>query len=182
MSKRKARQATMTTPELIALAKRRLAAQDVPERRGQPMTDYRFAKIAGFRQNVVSAWQSGRSRIGRQFVTRFAELTGLPEAYVYACVELERETDPGVRGILSAIADGFAAVVAKRAAAVTLAVLVGGALPAQQPAQAAPGPVGSRAGVCILWQIGDKARGRGWRRRRRLDRPGKLSPAPHAHA
>jgi transcriptional regulator with XRE-family HTH domain len=165
MSKSRKPPAPLTTPQLIELAKRKLTALEPLERRGRPMTDYRFAQLAGLRQNLVSNWQLGKSRIGRQFVTKFAELTGLPEAYVFACVELERERDPGVRAVLLALAAQFASVAARRAAAVILATGVGIALAAPAPSQAAPGPA-ARGGACILWQIRSRFR-RGRRRRRR---------------
>lgn len=150
MSKRKAPMAPLTTPQLIELAKRKLAESEPAERRDQPMSDYRLAKLLGVRQQTVSNWQNGRSHIGREFVTKFADVTELPEVYVFACVELEREKDQGVRRVLHALAVQFASEAARRAATIILGLgltLIGAA---PTPSQAATGRSGEVPGLYIM--------------------------------
>lgn len=152
MTKRKAPSAPMTTAQLIELAKRKLAGQMPPGQLGEPMSDYRLAKLLGVRQQLVSNWQNGRTGIGREQVAKFAEVTELPEAYVFACVELEREKDPRVRVVLQAIASTFA----RRAAAVVLALGLGVLGAAPTPSQAASGQFAQSVyyGKSRRWQPG----------------------------
>jgi len=110
-----------TTAELVLLAKQRLAlAHGI----SLPMSDYRFQKLTGLPQSTVSHWTTGRSTIGTKFAAQFSEWTGLPEAYVFACIEHERAKDPSVQRILKAIARTFehhAAAVVMAIGAATLA-------------------------------------------------------------
>jgi hypothetical protein len=93
-----------TTHELIDLAKQRLA---LAHGLSLPMSDYRFQQLTGLKQTTVSAWRTGRSRIGIEFAAQFSEWTALPGAYVLACIEHERQKDPEVRSILEQIAEAF---------------------------------------------------------------------------
>lgn len=107
-----------TSAQLIELAKQRLALKHgLP----LPMTDYRFQKLTGFRQQTISRWTSGKGGISSEFSARFAELTELPEAYVFACLEHERAEDPGVQRILETIAKKFRGRAAAAAGAAILA-------------------------------------------------------------
>jgi hypothetical protein len=58
---------------------------------------YRLAKIIDTSESTVNNWKHGRSAIGREYVTRIAELLEEPAEYVLACVEHEREQDAGAR-------------------------------------------------------------------------------------
>lgn len=147
---KKAPMAPMTTPQLVELAKRKLAVQLPAELRNQPMSDYRLAKLLKVRQQTVSNWQNGRTRIGREFVTRFAEVTDLPEVYVFACVELEREKDPGLRGVLHALALQFASEAARRAATMILGLGLGLLGTGPAPSQAATGGPVAGPGLYIM--------------------------------
>lgn len=148
--KPRATMAPLKTLDLIALAKHRLAKSEPPGRTGEPMTDYRLAKRLEVRQALVSNWKLGKTRIGRKFVGKFAEVTNLPVAFVFASLELEREKDPDIRRVLEGIAAMVAKEATKRAASFILATGMGVALAAPVPSQAATAPV-PRAGVCILW-------------------------------
>ena len=109
-----------TTQQLLDLAKQRLALKHGLT---SPMTDYRLAKLLGLRQATVSSWRTGVRGIGTEFAARFAEACELPEAYVFACIELEREKDPTVQRILTTIAEAFRG---KAAGWIATALVAGG--------------------------------------------------------
>jgi ABC-type phosphate/phosphonate transport system permease subunit len=114
-----------TTLQLMDLAKERLAlAHNLP----LPMTDYRLAKLMSFNERTVSNWRTGKSHISGEFAHKFALACELPEAYVYACIELERTSNESVRHILEAIANAFTA---KAGAAMVAAMLLFGGAPNQ---------------------------------------------------
>jgi plasmid maintenance system antidote protein VapI len=68
---------------------------------------YRLAKIIEASESTVNNWKHGRSAIGREYVTRIAELLEEPAEYVLACVEHEREQDAGARKLWRRIAERF---------------------------------------------------------------------------
>jgi hypothetical protein len=113
----------MHTPhELIELAKQRLALKNnLP----LPMTDYRLAKLMNIRQATISGWRTGVRGIGTEFAAQFAAVCELPEAYVFACIEHEREKNPSVLRILEAIAKTFSAGRAAALAIVATLLIVG---------------------------------------------------------
>jgi hypothetical protein len=68
---------------------------------------YRLARIIQTSESTVNNWKHGRSAIGREYVTRIAELLEEPAEYVLACVEHEREQDAGARKLWKRIAERF---------------------------------------------------------------------------
>lgn len=68
---------------------------------------YRVAKLIGCSEAAVAHWKHGRSGIGREYVTRVAELLDEAPEYILACVEHEREQDPGARKLWERIAEQF---------------------------------------------------------------------------
>jgi hypothetical protein len=108
-----------------------------------------LSKIIPASESTVNNWKHGRSAIGREYVTRIAELLDEPAEYVLACVEHEREQDAGARKLWQRIAAKFRS----HAASILLGavVLVGLGRPISVEAHA-PAAEGS-ALVCILWQI-----------------------------
>ena len=102
-----------TTPELLDEIKKQFK-----------FSDYRIGKALGASPQVVSNWRHGRNAMGPEYAVKVAELIDWPEAYVLACVEAERETNPDVLKVWRAIADAFprsAAAVALTIGAATLA-------------------------------------------------------------
>lgn len=132
-----------TSRELIELAKQRLA---LDHHLTLPMTDYRLGKLMHIRQQNISAWQTGARGIGTEFSAQFAEVCGLPEEYVYACIEHEREKNPAVLRVLESIADAFKG---KAAAIVATALLLLGGISTPDQTATAGTPSGVRT-VCIL--------------------------------
>ncbi len=110
-----------TSHELIELAKQRLALKYNLE---LPVTDYRLAKLFGLRPQTVSGWKM-RGRIDSDFGPKFAEVCELPEEYVYACLEHEREKNPSVLRVLESIAQTFAKGHAAALAIVAILALSG---------------------------------------------------------
>lgn len=111
---------------------------------GDDVSYYRVSKVIGATDGTIANWRHGRSGIGREYVTRVAELLGERPEYVLACVEHEREQDAGARKLWERIAAKFSS----RAASIVLALLAGFgliALPAQRVAahatEAAPASV-----------------------------------------
>ena len=97
---------------------------------------YRIAKLIGCSEPAVAHWKHGRSGIGREYVTRVAELLGEPPEYVLACVEHEREQDPGAKKLWQRIAAKFRS----HAASILLVLFVGtvGSAPTVTPVSGAP--------------------------------------------
>lgn len=95
----------MTANEILDLAVSNVARENgiAPE----DMTDYRFGKITGFKQQTISSWRRGKTFIAREYAATFARLAGLSEEYVYACLEHDRHSDPTVKRILREIAHEF---------------------------------------------------------------------------
>jgi len=66
-----------------------------------------LSKVIPASESTVNNWKHGRSAIGREYVTRIAELLGEPAEYVLACVEHEREQDAGAKKLWRRIAERF---------------------------------------------------------------------------
>lgn len=108
-----------TTHGLLDLAKEQIAVRQLQT---LPMSDYRLAKLMGISESTMSNWRTGRSRIGTEYAKRFADATGLPVEYIYACIEHERAQSPEVKSILESIAQHF--VSGSTAASILLALAV----------------------------------------------------------
>jgi len=80
-----------------------------------------LSKVIPASESTVNNWKHGRSAIGREYVTRIAELLEEPPEYVLACVEHEREQDAGARKLWQRIATKFRS----HAASILLAGVVG---------------------------------------------------------
>jgi hypothetical protein len=109
-----------TTPQLIELAKQRLAAKHGLQ---LPMTDYRLAKLMGLSTQVVSAWKTGARGIGTVFARKFADACDLSPEYVYACIQAERTDNPEEISLLEHIAEAFKG---KAAALAMMAIMATG--------------------------------------------------------
>ena len=137
-----------TSIELMELAKQRLALKhDLT----LPVTDYRLGKLMGIRQATLSSWRSGRTHIGTEFVRKFADACELPEAYVYACVQSERESNPEVKSVLANIAKQYAPRVAGALGAVILSsglLLASSTFPASRAEAAVITPSVKNIGDC----------------------------------
>lgn len=140
-------------------------------------SDRKVAKAIGMDQARISAIRTGRRKIDGPMAIKFAELAGVPAAYILALVAAERAEDERV-----ALEWRRAAKLLKRgAAAVILATTL--ALSAPHPAEAAPVRVASDQSIHYAqWRrrgaLGPDPRadrtgtaGRGDRRRRRPRRP-----------
>jgi hypothetical protein len=96
-----------------------------------------LSKVIPASESTVNNWKHGRSAIGREYVTRVAELLEEPAEYVLACVEHEREQDAGARKLWQRIAAKFRS----HAASVLLALVLlpGLFLPGSQGVRGAMG-------------------------------------------
>lgn len=110
-------------------------------------SDYRLAKELGWKQTTVSSYRIGRSALGGEHALRIAHELEMPEAYVLACVEAEREPAAEVAKVWRAIAESLSGI-AGRAAAV---ILVGSmCLLASQNARADQGSAHPHAAALSL--------------------------------
>ena len=82
-------------------------------------SDYRVAKELGWKQQTLSNYRSGRTSMSGPHALRVAQELEMPEAYVLACVEAEREPAADVARVWRAIAETLRGVAGK-AAAITL--------------------------------------------------------------
>ncbi len=98
-------------------------------------SDYRLGKELGWKHSTISNYRAGRSAMSGPHALKIAHELDMPEAYVLACVEAEREPAAEVAKVWRALAETLSGV-AGRAAAITL---IGAAcLLAGQKALAAP--------------------------------------------
>jgi hypothetical protein len=74
---------------------------------GENVSYYRVSKVIGATDGTIANWRHGRSGIGREHVTRVAELLNEAPEYVLACVEHEREQDAGAKKLWRRIAERF---------------------------------------------------------------------------
>ena len=86
-------------------------------------SDYRLGKELGWKHSTISNYRSGRSAMSGPHALKIAHELEMPEAYVLACVEAEREPAAEVAEVWRAIAATLSDV-AGRAAGV---ILVGAA-------------------------------------------------------
>lgn len=107
-------------------------------------TDYRLAKELGWHQTTVSRYRVGRSTLSGEHALQVARELEMPEAYVLACVEAEREPAADVARVWRAIAEHLRGVAGKAAA---ISLIAGGALLAGQkaPAANAVAPIGAQS-------------------------------------
>lgn len=140
-----------TTVELIDAAKAKLGVE----------TDYRLAKVLGWRPSVVSNYRVGRSTLANTQAVQLARVLEIDAAYVLACANYERETDAEPRAAWLEIAGQVRksreqiARLLRRAAAAMVAVGIGfsslGAVPGHQPGASVT------AEQCILRKIRRRA-------------------------
>ena len=124
--------ALLTAAQILDRAMAGVAAENgIP---AEKMTDYKFCKLTGYRQQTVSSWRRGKTLIAREYAATFARLAHLPEEFVYACLEHDRHSDPTVKRILYAIAERF-----KPATLAILAAMLLGGFLAPQDVRAASG-------------------------------------------
>lgn len=132
-------------------------------------TDSAVAAALGVKHSAVGHWRMGRSAMSPELAIKAAGLLGVePGPLVLVCLA-ESERQAPIAALFRQLARKLNGGTRRhrRAAAAIAAVAVGaGLVAAPAPSQAATGPA-ARAGVCILCPIGEWARGRGWRRRRR---------------
>lgn len=74
---------------------------------GSNVSYYRVSKAIGATDATIANWRHGRSGIGREYVTRVAELLNEAPEYILACVEHEREPDAGAKKLWRRIAEKF---------------------------------------------------------------------------
>ena len=82
-------------------------------------TDYRVAKELGWHQTTVSKYRRTGRTLSGEHALQLARALEMPEAYVLACVEAEREPAADVARVWRAIAETLSAIAGK-AAAITL--------------------------------------------------------------
>lgn len=86
-------------------------------------SNYALAKFMGQTETNISRWMNGKGALSDENAMQVADLLGIEQAYVVACIHAEREKIPSVKKMWEHTAEvlyGLAAAVAVFALALTL--------------------------------------------------------------
>jgi transcriptional regulator with XRE-family HTH domain len=95
---------------------------DAVKARHQLTSDYQLAKLLGVKQQTISSYRIGRSRLDEEMALRVAAELDLEPAHVLACIAAERTKSERVRKAWQRAAAATAAALALVAVAAHLAL------------------------------------------------------------
>ncbi len=114
-----------TTKDFIELLQVQIAAE---QKLKGPASYYRIAGDLAVSETTVLRWKDGKGSMGNAIALKVATRLMLPEAYVIACVQAERERDPVVVRVWEAIAQQFGSDITRfvgKAASILLLAAIG---------------------------------------------------------